>query len=101
MNNEIIKCSSCNGFECHIVATDQGLLIRCWTCGDELPLKELYCMIHGHIISSEQAERLDFNDLNKRRIETACDRCGLDVIVRQNPKDETKYHITQIHTDVS
>jgi len=96
--NEIIKCTNCNGFENHIVATEEGLDVKCWTCGVVLPLKELYCMVNGHIISSDQAQRLVFSDKNKMRLETACSRCGLDVIVRQNPEDPTKYHITQIHS---
>ena len=58
IGNEIIKCGNCNGFEYHIVATSEGIVAKCWTCGDKLMLKELYCMTSGHVISSEDAMRL-------------------------------------------
>ena len=98
IGNEIIKCGNCNGFEYHIVATSDGIVVKCWTCGDKLMLKEMVCMIEGHVISSDDAQRLCLNDIKAHRIETICSRCGLDVIVRQNPTDEENYHITQLHS---
>ena len=98
--NEMIKCANCNGFEYNIVATDGGLIVKCWTCGDKLSLKELYCIIHGHTITTEDADRLTPNDTKSMRLETACARCGLDVIARQNPTDEERIHVTQIHSDM-
>ena len=100
LENELIKCENCNGFEYQIIATAHGVVVKCWTCGDKLALKEMYCIIHGHTISSDDAERMNVNDPKAMRLETLCSRCGLDVVARQNPNDEERVHVTQVHTEI-
>lgn len=88
---------NCHGFEFHMIdSPEHGILVKCWTCGDQLTLKEAFCLLNGHTISSEQAEKLNLNNPKEMRLSTVCSRCGRPVIVRQNPIEHDQYHITEI-----
>ena len=98
----LIKCQVCNGMEFQLITNGVAIDVVCWICGGVIKLPELYCMEVGHIISTEDSERLNQTKTNgvpelvPLRLETNCSRCNAVVVARQSPVDKTKYHVTAI-----